>query len=204
MDLIFLVTYGFLWLLVISMLAALLVVIRELAVIRLRLGPEPGALATNDGPQIGASAPRLAGPLFGGGDVNLGPGRPALLLFISPHCDPCLKLLPELRSFVQEQPGFSPHLVCQGTEAEVDALTNLFRIDVPIVVDPQGRITKSVFAINTTPFGLALDEDWVVRSKGIPNQYEHLEALVHFQVTPQGERHFVPVAPVSEAQSSGK
>jgi methylamine dehydrogenase accessory protein MauD len=185
MDL-FLVSYLVLWFTVGVLTVVLLALTREVALLRLQLGPEPGALATKDGPKIGADAPPLQGALLAGGKISRAANsRPALVLFISPGCGPCRELLPHVRKFARGRKDIDLYLVSQSDLANARALAEAYEIVTPVVVDPDLAISRQ-FRVERTPYGLAMDGDWVLRSKGVTNTVDHLEALADFQITAQG------------------
>jgi methylamine dehydrogenase accessory protein MauD len=189
MEMPFVLSYVLLWILAILLVLATLAILRELALLRLRVGPEPGALATNDGPKVGAIAPRLAGPGLDGALIEVETG-PALLVFVSPSCRPCRELLPHLAKFVRSE-SIRTYVVGQGTPAQIHELASAYEINASVVVDADNEISKA-FDVNSTPYGIALDVDWAVRSKGVTNSAEHLAGLASFQITLQGPRVWVP------------
>lgn len=179
----FVASYVFLWLLVLLMLAACLAIARELALVRARVGPEPGALAITEGPKIGSALPQLRGDLLGGGRFELEPRhRPTMLVFISAHCDACRDLLPELVKFVNGGAGVGVFVVGLGRASDYETLASLYEIPVPLVMDDDGAIAGA-FDVRTTPLALVADEEGIVRSKGIVNTRDHLVALTKYEMT---------------------
>lgn len=203
MDLL-LVSYLVLWVLVAALVVLMLGVIREIGSLRTHVGIEPNALATADGPKIGAVAPPVRGTDLGGKPITIPAGRRVLLLFISAACAPCRELLPELAAFSRSPAGRDVALciVGSGSRESLTELEGLFVLPAPILFDDDGSLTRT-FEVGTTPYGIALDEDWTVRSKGIPNRRPHLEALAAFRITTQGTRPFVP-APADLEQKGGE
>lgn len=172
-----------LWVLVLILTATTLAMTRELAMIRRIVGPDAGALATLDGPKIGAVAPEVSGRLLDGRVMDVdGRGKRTLLVFISPRCDACRDLVPEITQFLRRKPSAGTFLVGQGTASEYSRLSALYEIPVPLILDASGSLFRA-FKVNATPLGIVLDEDWTVRSKGIVNNADHLTALTRYQVT---------------------
>jgi len=178
------------------MAAVLLVVVRELALLRLRAGPEPGALATNEGPKIGAALPSFEAMTLAGAPVHLGPGSlgSTLIVFASSHCRPCRELLPALQALMRRGTSVDVAVIVQGDRSEVESLMSLYQLDAPVIPDADQRISK-LFGIATVPLAILADRDWIVVTKGIVNNQEHLESLLRKEVTPQGDRQFRPVSP---------
>lgn len=184
------VSYVLLWGLVAMLVLTLTAVLRELALIRRRLGPDPGALATQDGPRIGTAAPRLNAVDLDGRNVDVGEGT-ALALFLSVTCDVCHLLLPQLERFQRRPDPPRVFAVVRGPLTDVREMVAPYELgNCAVIADSDGAIS-SLFAIQTTPYGLALDGAWTVRSKGIVNNADHLDALASHQVTHQGRRKFV-------------
>lgn len=185
----FLVTYALLWLLVALLVMSALAIVRELALLRARVGPEPGALATSDGPKIGAVSPVLEGSVLDSGPTRITAG-PALLLFVSPTCRPCLELLPFVARLIRSK-RTTTYVVLQGTERDARRLLETHEIKGPIFLDPEQAIAAA-FDVRMTPFGIAVDDAWTVRTKGVVNDDLQLEALVSYQVTVRPHRAWLP------------
>lgn len=189
-DGVYLVSYVILWALTLVLVIVVLGLLSEISTLRQRLGPEPGALATNDGPLIGSRAPRLEGTLLSGTRIRReGSEHRTILIFVSPTCDPCLRLLPQISGFVRRKPEVDLFVVVQGSTETARELVSLYEIPANVLADADRSISAG-FAIRATPFGIALDTEWIVRTKGIANDAGHLEALASFHVTPQGSRRF--------------
>lgn len=195
----FIVSYVLLWLLLLFIAAVLLVVVRELALLRVRVGPEPGALATDEGPKIGAVLPQFEAVTLGGAPIRMGPrSGPTVLVFASPHCRPCRDLLPALQRIVRRGARVQFVLIVHGDRSEVESLMRLYELDAPVIADADHRISK-LFGVETVPLAILADQDWTVVTKGIVNNEEHVEALLRKEVTPQGDRQFTPAPELVEA-----
>lgn len=188
-DVAFVVSYLVLWLVLAIVVIASLAIVRELALIRVRLGPEPGALATTDGPKIGSIAPPLEGAFLDRGVMTIRAG-PALIIWVSPGCRACLELLSQLARFVRSA-RIPVYVVCQGTEEQTRTLLKTYEVTVPVLVDADRKVEET-FAIRLTPFAVAMDSDWTVRTKGVVNNDDQLESLANFEITLQGSRVWVP------------
>jgi methylamine dehydrogenase accessory protein MauD len=199
MDGVYVISYIMLWALTLILVIVVLGLLNAVTTLRQRLGPEPGALAINDGPLIGSQAPRLEGTLLSG--VHIGRAasdHTTVLVFVSPTCDPCLRLLPQISGFVRRTPEVDLFVILQGSAKSARELVSLYEIPANVLVDTDGTITAA-FGVRATPFGLAIDTDWIVRTKGIANDAGHLEALARFNVTPQGHRSFTTAEPADTA-----
>ncbi len=58
---------------------------------------------------VGQAAPEFSLPDLDGNPVTLAmlrsPGKPVLLVFTDPHCNPCMALLPDIAQWQREQAG---------------------------------------------------------------------------------------------------
>lgn len=95
-------------------------------------------------------------------------GRPTLILFMSTHCGPCERLLPELANFIDERSDVETIVVCQGTVAEVTIWAQGFRSQPQVLPDVKSSLAAR-FGIGITPFCLACDEQGILRGKGLVN-----------------------------------
>ena len=95
-----------LWLVVLALGAAVFALARQIGVLHERVAPL-GALMTDRAADVGDKAHRFELTDIAGRKVQVGGeragGRSQLLLFVSPACPMCKKLLPVARSFVRSE-----------------------------------------------------------------------------------------------------
>src|SRR5918996_3412949 len=121
-----LVSQVILWLVVLVLALTVMALVRQIGVLHERVAPL-GALSTRTAVEVGQPAPQfdvidLAGrPLhIGGASAD---GRSQLLLFVSPSCPMCKKLLPVARSFARsERRGVAIALMGDGDRPSHEAL----------------------------------------------------------------------------------
>ncbi|PTQ11888.1 methylamine utilization protein MauD [Sphingomonas oleivorans] len=173
-----LVSQILIWIILAGILVALVAIARQTGLLIERVAPV-GALATSNGPQAGAPAPRLAlvtmdgHPIVLGGDLP--PGERRLLFFVSPQCPVCKKLIPIVRSFARRE---HLHLIfaSDGTDAALRAMINAFAIaDHPFINSAK---LGMAYGIDKLPHAVLLDDRGVILSRGLVNSREHLESLV--------------------------
>jgi methylamine dehydrogenase accessory protein MauD len=151
---------------------------RQVGILHERVAPM-GAMTSDHGPAVGDLAPSLAAATLAGERLEIGGpslrGRSRLLLFISPACPVCKKLLPIARSFADAE-RLEVVLVGDGDLAEQRAMIEQFALEsLPYVHSPQlGR----VFQVGKLPYAILIDADGVIRAKGLVNSREHLESLI--------------------------
>ena len=151
---------------------------RQVGILHERVAPM-GAMTSDRGPEVGELAPVLAASTLSGDRVTIGgpnaAGRNRLVLFVSPSCPVCKKLLPIARSVAAAE-RLDVVLVGDGDVAEQHAMVRQFALDnVPYVNSP--RIGMA-FQVGKLPYAILIDADGVIRAKGLVNSREHLESLI--------------------------
>lgn len=168
------------WLVILALSLTVLALVRQIGVLHERVAPL-GALTTRTAVGVGDAAPVLEVADLEGRKVRLGgrrvDGRSQLLLFVSPVCPMCKKLLGAVRSFAaSERQGVSIVLVGDGDRASHAALVAEHRLEgLPLVLSP---IVGLTLGIGKLPHAVLIDAEGVVRSSGIVNSREHLESLL--------------------------
>jgi methylamine dehydrogenase accessory protein MauD len=151
---------------------------RQIGVLHERIAPM-GAMTSDQGPAVGEPAPPLSMVTLAGGRIELGAAaaaaRSRLLLFVSPSCPVCKKLLPIARSFANAE-RLQIVLVGDGEPAEQRAMIEQFQLQqLPYVNSPQ---VGMVFQIGKLPYAVLIDAQGIIRAKGLVNHREHLESLM--------------------------
>jgi len=175
-----------LWIVVLGLGLMVFGLVRQIGVLHERVAPM-GALVTDRGPEVGEMSPRITVNDVHGKPVEFGmpqaAGRMRLLLFVSPTCPVCKKLLPIAKSFAA---GERLEVVLVG-DGEVDeqrrmieehALEQLTYVNSPQV--------GMAFQVGKLPYAVLIDEEGVLRAKGLVNSREHLESLVIARETGYG------------------
>jgi methylamine dehydrogenase accessory protein MauD len=174
-----------LWIVVVVLALTVAALVRQIGVLHERVAPL-GALTTRTAVEIGQPAPRLDVIDLAGRPVRIGgesaDGRSQLLLFVSPSCPMCKKLLPVARSFARsERRGMAIILMGDGDRPSHEALIAEHRLqDVPFALAP---IVGINLGIGRLPHAVLIDPAGVIRAKGIVNSREHLESLLVAQET---------------------
>jgi methylamine dehydrogenase accessory protein MauD len=166
--------------LVITLLLALLLfgLARQVGVLHERVAPM-GAMTSDRGPAVGEPAPSIAALTLAGERIEIGGpsagARSRLLLFVSPTCPVCKKLLPIARSFASAE-RLEVLLVGDGDVAAQRAMIGEFALEsVPYVNSPQ---LGMAFRVGKLPYAILVDAAGVIRAKGLVNSREHLESLI--------------------------
>lgn len=158
-------------------------VARQVGVLHERVAPM-GAMTSDHGPAVGDDSPRVAAHTLQGGPIEVGgpsaEGRSRLLLFVSPTCPVCKKLLPIARSLVQSE-HLDLILVGDGDLAEQQSMIGQLGLEgLTYVNSPRMGLT---YQVGKLPYGVLLDAAGVIRAKGLCNTREHLESLIIAQET---------------------
>jgi methylamine dehydrogenase accessory protein MauD len=172
-----------LWAVVLALIVVLLALTRQVGVLHERIAPA-GALMINRGPAVGEPVAPLEVTDLEGHSLQIGApsadGRSTLLVFVSPTCPVCKTLLPVLRaSHVQERDWLRVVLASDGEPQEHRRFVQQQGLSgVPYVVSaPLGL----GYQVNRLPFAALVDQDGVLRARGLVNSREHLESLFEAQ-----------------------
>jgi methylamine dehydrogenase accessory protein MauD len=174
-----------LWVVVVVLALTVVALVRQIGVLHERVAPL-GALSTKNAVEVGQAAPQFDVIDLSGRPLHIGgrslDGRSQLLLFVSPSCPMCKKLLPVARSFARsERRGVAIVLMGDGDRPSHEALIAEHRLqDVPFALAP---IVGINLGIGKLPQAVLIDPEGVIRSKGIVNSREHLESLLVAQET---------------------
>lgn len=172
-----LVSNIFLWLVVLGLVVVVWALARQIGILYERVAPM-GALMLDQGPKVGEPAPAFTLDAIGGGALSIGGarGRGQLLFFLSPTCPVCKKLLPVLKSIASvEKAWLDVALASDGDlpqHAEFYAKADLKAF--PYVLSTELGMT---YRISKLPYAVLIDEQGVIRGKGLVNSREQLESL---------------------------
>jgi methylamine dehydrogenase accessory protein MauD len=173
------ISNALLWLLVLLLSAIVLALVRQIGVLHERLGPA-GALMLNRGLTVGEPAPVVEVSDLEGRAHALGQprtdGRSTLLLFVSPSCPVCKTLLPAVKSSRRdERTWMDVILASDGEGGEQREFVRTQGLDgIPYVVSAALGLA---YQVSRLPFAALLDEQGILRARGLVNSREHLESL---------------------------
>jgi methylamine dehydrogenase accessory protein MauD len=167
-----------LWVVVLALSVVVLGLVRQIGVLHERIAPM-GALTIDRGPKVGESAPMLELADIAGRTVRVGGAQDSgtLLLFVSPTCPVCKKLIPIARSMVAaESPAIELVLASDGEAREHERFVRGHHLNgLPYVLSSELGMT---YRIGKLPYAVLIDENGVLRAKGLVNTREHLESLL--------------------------
>lgn len=188
------ISYVLLWVVVLVMGAILVILLRTFG--SFYLSTTEGV--SRDGLAIGSEAPDFEGNLISGARIGLQAyrGRWLAMLFAAPVCDDCYRMLPSIGQLREELGGVAEIVMMfQGDLADAQAMPGLAESPIPVVAIGRKGIAET-YRVRVSPFVQILDEEGIVRAKGLVN---HRESLEHFLVDaglphPVIERHRLEAA----------
>lgn len=175
-----------LWIIVGFQTVVLVELVRQIGILRRRLGIERGALVIDSALERGSQAPVFTARELHSGepyDLDALAGERALMVFISPRCQTCRTLIPGLPQFAREHRSRARMVtVCSGPEDECRALVSPYKL-APVLADPDQSLSKT-FKIVATPAATLIDAEGRVRLQAIPGDIHQLEMMLDEQGTP--------------------
>jgi methylamine dehydrogenase accessory protein MauD len=168
-----------LWCVVVALILVIVALARQVGVLHERISPV-GALMLNRGLKVGEAAPQLTVVDLKQQSIQIGgtrsDDRSTLLLFVSPTCPVCQSLLPVVKaSSRSERLWLDVVLASDGDMAEQQAYAARSGLtDLSYVVSAQLGMT---YQVSRLPFAALIDEQGLLRARGLVNSREHLESL---------------------------
>ncbi|WP_372966170.1 methylamine dehydrogenase accessory protein MauD [Marinobacter sp.] len=163
--------------LVAALILGFFVLARQIGILHERVAPV-GAMINDSGPKIGETSPVFNLDSLTGGKVSIGnPSKThTLVFFLSPTCPICKKLVPALKSIsASEADWLSVVLASDGDQLRHEKLISEQGLEhFPYVLSEHLGVT---YKVSRLPFAVLLDEQGVVRAKGLVNSREQLESL---------------------------
>ena len=185
---VWLASYIVLWVVVLVLAFLLAGSLRQLGLMQLRLGDDPGALITDTGLERGSPAPDFTAIESESGELVTLSGlaaKPRVLVFASPGCLSCRELIPGLNEVRKTRKGeFDFLVICRGDVESCQGFGRMNRLEAPMVVDTNGQIEKD-YQVTLTPFAYLLDHEGNVVIRGIANDWRQLESLLEQEGTLQ-------------------
>lgn len=183
---VWLASYIALWAIVLFQGVVIFVLLRQLGVIY--LGTAQGV--ANDGLDVGHAAPDFSLTKLDGSSVSLSSfqAKPLILIFGSPTCAPCRGLIPDLNAFARDRANeLGVLFLSRGDEESARRLADELSIEVPVASHPDEKLPDA-YEARVTPFGFLVDEQGVIRAKGLANNREHLELLLRAGALDEGDQ----------------
>ena len=203
------------WLVLVAGAILLLGLTRQVGLLHERSAPL-GAMVTDHGPDIGEKSPVFNVLDYHGQPVQIGgqsvTGKLTLMLFMSPTCPMCNKVLPTALSLGREE-DLEVVLVSDGEREDHER----FLEEHPQVLESIPYVVSSTIGmqlqVGKIPYATLLDHEGTIKAKGLVNTREHLESLVEAHrigyatlqeyLRDPETAHNLPEVPEAEKKSNG-
>lgn len=169
-----------LWIAVAALSAVVFALVRQIGVLHERIAPM-GALTIDKGPKVGDHSPVFELQSLDHQPITIGAPnnreRSTLLMFVSPSCPVCKKLLPAVKSMVaKEERWLDLVFTSDGEPSEQADFVRKERLEAfPLALSSELGMT---YRVSKLPYAVLIDEHGVVRAKGLVNTREHLESIL--------------------------
>lgn len=171
------IVVGVLCVAVFGLIVVSIAMARQIGILLERISPV-GAMMNDSGPKLGELAPKMVIPSLTGAAANLGgPAlKSSLVFFLSPTCPVCKKLIPVLKEMqISEGNWLQIYLASDGQETKHRKFIEEQQLqDLPYLLSEQLGLTYKVARL---PFAVLMDEEGVVKSKGLVNSREQIESI---------------------------
>jgi methylamine dehydrogenase accessory protein MauD len=167
MEGIWLISYVVLWIFVIALGVLVLLLYRQLGI--MYLGTAEGV--SRDGLARGSRAPdfNLTDQYGHAQQLSSYKGTPVLLLFGSPHCSPCRLLLPQLTEWSRQHKDIAVVWLNSASTEESLRFVSETGATLPVApYEPEDNLLDK-YKVRVTPFLFLVDENGIIRSKGLVN-----------------------------------
>lgn len=167
-----------LWIAVVGLTLVVIALARQIGVLHERIAPV-GALKIDSGPAVGEKAPVLTLPTLAGALAHIGQpldeGKAQLLLFVSPDCPICKRIIPLVKAFSKDE-RLEVLYVGDGRAEDQRRLVERFGLDPRQFVNSPEIGMR--FGVGKLPYAVLIDDAAIVAASGLVNSREHLESLV--------------------------
>jgi len=131
------------------------------------LAPSENGIQSTGGLPVGAPAPAFALEDLGGEEVTLdglrARGKPVMLMFTDPSCEPCMELLPDVGRWQQEYAGkLTIALVGRGTVAENSAEATAHRVE-NVLLQEDWEVADA-YEVDATPGAVVVSPEGIIGS----------------------------------------
>ena len=171
------IVVGVLCVAVLGLIVVSVAMARQIGILLERISPV-GAMMNDSGPKLGEVAPKMVIPSLTSNAVTLGvPAlKSSLVFFLSPSCPVCKKLIPVLKEMqISEGNWLQIYLASDGPEAKHRKFIDEQDLHgMPYLLSEQLGVTYKVARL---PFAVLMDEEGVVKSKGLVNSREQIESI---------------------------
>ncbi|MED1287521.1 thioredoxin family protein [Bacillus mycoides] len=172
MNVIFLSSYLFLWLIVIALSITIIGLLK-------RLKPKAPSLPLQDqGLNIGTIFPKFEFESLNNRLVNINPSnkKGSIIIFTASTCNGCMAIYPALEPFLKKNPNISITLMMVGELQSIKEKIDQFNINIPVISPTEKEMEE--MRVSLSPFAYFLSPTGKILAKGgIPAGMQHIELL---------------------------
>lgn len=186
-----------LWVVVLGMGFLLVGALRQLGLLRLRMGDDPGALITDQGLARGSLAPAFDALVADTGDrttFSSAAERVRVLVLLSTGCLACRQLAPHINEVVATHPEVELVPLVTGDLETVRQFVRAAGMKGQVLVDVSATV-PALYQTSMSPFTYVIDEKGRVLARGVANDWRGLESLIRQEGTLQAGRPLVAEGP---------
>jgi methylamine dehydrogenase accessory protein MauD len=181
MNTLWLVSYVILWGIVLATSFLLFGTLRSLGLLQWRLDELDATRPVRKGREglpLGVRAPDFELPSAAGGNVALRDftGHQRLLVFTQSGCGPCHDVAPELNR-IHDKGELQVLVVNNGEGDDARDWATATRARFPVLGQEKFSVSKR-YEVFATPFAFLIDEQGIVRSKGIAGSRQYLSYVL--------------------------
>lgn len=178
----FYISYGALWILVISQSLILLGLVRTVYQLQ-GTGAAAGSFEGKEAPEF--STKDLSGAKIASTNLT---GRMTGLLFISASCQSCIQTLQDDVEYLYRKAQGNVIVICQAGRDACAQLAEKYELTIPIVADEDNHISQ-LYGISTVPTVVFVNAANRIQSYGHPKREELVEVLEKAApMAPQGAK----------------
>jgi peroxiredoxin len=128
-------------------------------------------------------------------------GRKVFLVFVQTGCGPCGAVVPDLNRLYRE--GKYDLLVINNAEPDkARNWVNEVGAEFPVLMQEKWLVSKR-YEVLATPFAFVIDENGVVKSKGIVNSKQHIGFVLEGRGDAAKADHDAPDSEADKTESNG-
>lgn len=187
MNIAFWLSFVLLWGIIVVQTVVLLEVLRQIGILRKRIGDEPaGLLVEGEGLDRGSPAPSLvsAQTIQSALPANGTEKGSSLLVFLTTRCESCRRLFPAINQFAANEANVNCIVVCSNPNPypdECSAFVNELGPEITLLFDPGQHLFRQ-YGVKRTPSATLVINN-IVHIHAVVNNLTHLEALLDEEVS---------------------
>ena len=177
-----LISNALLWVLFLSVLAFCIILTRKIGILHDRDAAPMDSPTMDDGPKVGDKAPALLIPSLTGIPIQLGApyGQASematLLVFVSPTCSVCKKLIPQVKRLAERKRDWLRVVFASDGErlAHLEFIRRAGLKKFPYILSDE---LSMAYGVSKHPYAVLIGENGTLQAKGLVNSREQFASL---------------------------